>query len=72
MSDATLGNGENFEYPDDDLDPDELVTNDAAGGETVIPTGHYGGPEGSEPLEEEPYEAPNDLAGDPIDLDDTE
>ena len=43
-----------FEDPDDPFDPEELVTNDAVGGETVVPTGHYAGPEGSEPLEASP------------------
>jgi hypothetical protein len=64
--------GGTFDYPDGDLDPNELVTNDAAGGETVINTGHYGGPEGSEGLEEEPYAATNDLENEPIDLDETD
>lgn len=72
MSDPTNPNVEGFEYPDDDIDPDELVTNDAAGGETVFDNGNYAGPEGSEPLEEAPYEAPNDLSDEPIDLDDAE
>lgn len=42
------------DYADTPFDPDELVTNDAVGGEPVVPTGHYAGPEGSEPLEATP------------------
>ena len=60
-----------FEYPDEPFDENELVTNDAVGGEPVNPTGHYAGPEGSEPLEATPeYEehAPNSEDG-PTDLD---
>ena len=60
-----------FEYPDEPFDKNELVTNDAVGGEPVNPTGHYAGPEGSEPLEATPeYEehAPNSEDG-PTDLD---
>lgn len=60
-----------FEYPDEPFDPDELVTNDAVGGEPVKPTGHYAGPQGSEPLEASPeYDehAPNSEDG-PNDLD---
>jgi len=58
-SDASVSG---FDYPGEPFDPDELVTNDAVGGEPVKPTGHYAGPEGSEPLEASPeYEehAPN-------------
>lgn len=51
MSDPGAGT---FEYPDDSLDPNELVTNDAVAGEPVEPTGHYAGPTGSEPLEATP------------------
>ena len=60
-----------FEYPDEPFDENELVTNDAVGGEPVKPTGHYAGPEGSEPLEATPeYQehAPNSEDG-PTDLD---
>jgi hypothetical protein len=46
--------GAGFKYLDDTFDPDELVTNDAVGGQTVVPTGPYAGPEGSEPLEASP------------------
>lgn len=59
------------EYPDDPFDPNELVSNDAVGGEPVNPTGHYAGPEGSEPLEATPEyaeHAPNSEDG-PTDLD---
>ena len=51
MTDSDSGT---FEYPDDPFDPNELVTNDAVAGEPVEPTGHYAGPEGSEPLEASP------------------
>jgi len=60
-----------FEYPDEPFDENELVTNDAVGGEPVKPTGHYAGPDGSEPLEATPeYQehAPNSEDG-PTDLD---
>jgi hypothetical protein len=60
-----------FDYPDDPFDPNELVTNDAVAGEPVEPTGHYAGPEGSEPLEAAPeYDEhkPNSDDG-PADLD---
>jgi hypothetical protein len=50
----------------------QTVTNDAVAGETVIETGHYAGPEGSEPLEAEPTLPDNELAGEPIDLRDTD
>lgn len=65
-------NGSGFEYPDEPFDPDELVTNDAVGGVPVTPTGHYAGPEGSEPLEATPEydehasnsdDGPTDLRG---------
>ena len=65
-------NVQGFEYPDNPFDSDELLTNDAVGGEPVTPTGHYGGPEGSEPLEAAPEygehdpnaeEGPTDLDG---------
>lgn len=51
-----------------DLAAHTTVTNDAVAGEPVVPTGHYAGPEGSEPLEAEPETAGNDLEGEPIDL----
>lgn len=60
-----------FEYPDDPFDPDELVTNDAVGGEPVEPTGNYAGPDGAEPLEASPVydeHTPNSDDG-PTDLD---
>lgn len=63
--------------PSDDENPltdpqidKQTVTNDAVGGEAVIDTGHYAGPTGSEPLESEPVLPDNDLAGEPIDLED--
>lgn len=60
-----------FTYPDDPFDPNLLVTNDAVGGEPVAPTGHYGGPAGSEPLEVSPeYDEHQTSEGDgPSDLD---
>ena len=67
-SDASVSG---FEDPDDPFDTDGLVMNDAVGGEPVKPTGHYTGPEGSEPPEASPeYEdhAPNAEDG-PNDLD---
>ena len=53
MNPASSG-GAGFEYPDDPFDAEELVTNDAVGGEPVVPNGHYAGPEGSEPREVSP------------------
>lgn len=72
MSDATSNS-----TADDPVstDPDigrETVTNDAVAGETVIDNGHYAGPTGSEPEEIEPQYASNDLAGEAVDLGDTE
>jgi hypothetical protein len=73
MSDPKSGDetDQAFEYPDDPFDPNTLVTNDAVAGEPVVPTGHYAGPAGSEPLEASPeYDehAPNSDDG-PTDLD---
>jgi len=64
-------NAPGFEYQDDPFDSDELVTNDAVGGEPVTPTGHYGGPEGSEPLEVTPEYGEHDPNAEdgPTDLD---
>jgi len=73
MSDATSNRVE--ENDDVFTDPsiaNQTVTNDAVAGEPVIDNGHYAGPTGSEPLEAEPEEAPNDLADEPIDLGETE
>jgi hypothetical protein len=67
MSDST-----GFSYPDGDMDPDELVTNDAVAGEPVEPTGHYAGPTGSEPLEASPDYTEHDSNEEPVDLGDTE
>jgi hypothetical protein len=50
----------------------QTVTNDAVAGETVVDNGHYAGPAGSEPLEAEPELLDNELAGDDIDLRDSE
>ena len=67
MSDAT--NSDPFDALDDPALDKETVTNDAVAGETVIDTGHYAGPDGSEPVEAEPLEAENDLSDEEIDLD---
>jgi hypothetical protein len=65
--------------PDDANDPvanataaKQTITNDAVAGETVIDNGHYAGPNGSEPLEGQPDLPDNELAGDDIDLRDSE
>jgi len=50
-------------YPDPDLDPDTLVTNDAVAGETVFP-GDPEGPYGGEPREAAPTYDENDLEDD--------
>ena len=50
----------------------QTVTNDAVAGETVEDNGHYAGPTGSEPLEAEPELPENELAGEDIDLRDSE
>jgi hypothetical protein len=72
MSDATTNSTEDDAvFTDPDI-ANQIVTNDAVSGETVIDNGHYAGPEGSEPLEGSPEYAPNDLEGEPIDLDDKE
>jgi hypothetical protein len=55
---------------DPDLDPNELVTNDAVAGETVLPGESNAGPLGGEPAEAQPTYAENDLENEPIDLDD--
>ncbi|MBH0054274.1 MULTISPECIES: hypothetical protein [unclassified Salinibacterium] len=43
-----------FEYPNDAIDADELVTNDAVAGEPVVPFAKEGAPEGSELREVSP------------------
>ncbi len=58
-------------YPDESLDPDLLVTNDAVGGETVLP-GQPEGPDGGEPREASPVYDENDLDDDRVDLNDDE
>lgn len=58
-------------YPDESLDPDLLVTNDAVGGETVLP-GQPEGPDGGEPREASPTYDENDLEDDRVDLNDDE
>jgi hypothetical protein len=52
----------------------QIVTNDAVAGETVLPGVGDGndGPTGGSPHESEPRLAANDLEGDDIDLDETE
>jgi hypothetical protein len=62
-------------YGDEDLvDPFETVTNDAVAGETVLTGAGDGndGPTGGSPSEGEPEYDENDLAGEEIDLSDTE
>jgi hypothetical protein len=55
------------------FDPDDLATNDAVAGETVLSGSGDGndGPTGGSPAEEEPDYAPNDLEKEDIDLDET-
>lgn len=72
MSDATSTDSGNDEVFTDPAMDKQTITNDAVAGETVIDNGHYAGPEGSEPLEGTPEYAENDLAGESIDLDDSE
>jgi hypothetical protein len=67
-----MSDSNGFSYPDDDIDPNELVTNDAVAGEPVNPTGHYAGPEGSEPLEATPDLNEHDPNEEPVQLDDEE
>jgi hypothetical protein len=69
MSDA------NPPYGDDDAETrfeesEQIATNDAVAGETVDPGTGEGndGPTGGSPREGEPYEAPNELGDDDIDL----
>ena len=71
VTEAMMSSGTGFEYPDESIDPKEIVTNDAVAGEPVEPTGHYAGPEGSEPLEASPiYDEHSDDSDDgPTDLD---
>ncbi|MDM4762657.1 hypothetical protein QT381_06520 [Galbitalea sp. SE-J8] len=59
---------ENADVFTDPATPNQTVTNDAVAGEPVIPTGHYAGPERSEPLEATPVYDENDLADEAIDL----
>ena len=70
MSDAT--NCDPLEEIDDPELGIETVSNDAVAGEPVFDTGHYGGAEGSEPLEAEPTLAENELEDEEIELDDEE
>ena len=71
VTEVMMSSGTGFEYPDESIDPKEIVTNDAVAGEPVEPTGHYAGPEGSEPLEATPvYDEHSDDSDDgPTDLD---
>ena len=73
MSDATNARAEDNESPlTDPAIGKQTITNDAVAGETVIDNSHYAGPTGSEPLEAEPVLAENELAGEPIDLRETD
>jgi len=70
MSDAT--NYDPTEQLDDPAIGRQTAVNDAVAGEPVIDTNHYAGPTGSEPLEAEPEQGPNDLEDEfEIDLGDT-
>ena len=68
MSDANT-NTDPFDELDDPALDKQTVTNDAVAGETVIDTGHYAGPAGSEPLEVQPQLPDNDLSQEEIELD---
>jgi len=65
---------EPYEEEKDFEESQQIVTNDAVAGETVLPGVGDGndGPTGGSPREAEPGLAENDLAGDEIDLDETE
>jgi hypothetical protein len=65
-----MSDSDGFSYPDDSIDPNELITNDAVAGEPVDPTGHYAGPAGSEPLEASPDYTEHDPNEEPVQLDD--
>jgi hypothetical protein len=73
MSDETSGRVEENDdvFTDPAIDK-QTVTNDAVAGETVIDTGHYAGPTGSEPLEAEPVLNADVVDPDSIDLRDEE
>jgi hypothetical protein len=73
MSDATGDRVEenNDVFTDPAIDK-QTITNDAVAGETVIDTGHYAGPSGSEPLEAEPNLHEEQLDPGSIDLRDEE
>ena len=77
MSDTQTPAASGDEPYDEEKDFEEsqqIVTNDAVAGETVLPGVGDGndGPTGGSPREAEPGLAGNDLAGDEIDLDETE
>jgi len=77
MSDTQTPAASGDEPYDEEKDFEEsqqIVTNDAVAGETVLPGVGDGndGPTGGSPREAEPGLAENDLAGDEIDLDETE
>lgn len=77
MSDATTNdyasddstNDDPYEVLDDPALEKQTLTNDAVGGETVIDTGHYAGPTGSEPREASPELPDNELSAEDMDLD---
>jgi hypothetical protein len=73
MTDTSATTPENAGDPlTDPAASKQTVVNDAVAGETVIDNGNYAGPTGSEPLEVEPELLDNDLAGEDIDLRESE
>jgi hypothetical protein len=73
MTDTSATTPENAGDPlTDPAASKQTVTNDAVAGETVLDNGHYAGPTGSEPLEAEPELLDNELAGEEVDLRDSE
>ncbi|WP_423922305.1 hypothetical protein ACPEEZ_02495 [Frigoribacterium sp. 2-23] len=77
MSDINIPASSGDEPYDDETafeESEQIATNDAVAGETVLPGVGDGndGPTGGSPREGEPDYAANDLADDDIDLDETE
>lgn len=75
MSDAPGSSAEGFNDADDPAErfaeSEDIVTNDAVAGETILPGVGDGndGPTGGAPGEGQPEYAENDLEGEDIDLD---
>jgi len=63
-----------YDQADEFAESEQIATNDAVAGETVFPGVGEGndGPTGGAPREGAPESAENDLAGEDIDLDETE